>query len=151
MRDVPYRQIAQFLLTIAHEVAKRSIGAKELALRGNNFDLSYAALVEHGPKRRLAFAEGGFDTFESGNVGACRDQPDDFAFPPLGLEVDMQVSRLSKLERHFDLELDGLSGEALTDVRFEDREKFVAEHLWKAFADHLLGCQAAVLLETLRV
>jgi hypothetical protein len=138
MRDVPYRQIAQFRLAIADEVAKRGIGAKDTAVVGSDFDLSYAALVEHCSKRRLAFAESGFDTFESCDIGACRDKPDDFAVPPLGFEAAMQVSRLSILERHFDFELDRLPAETLAEVRLDDREKFIAEHLLKRLPDHLL-------------
>jgi integrase len=76
--------------------------------------------------------------FEGGDVGACRDQPDDFAIPPLRLEAAMQKLQLTRPVRYFDLELDRLAGEALGDVGLDDREEFVADHLRETFADHML-------------
>jgi hypothetical protein len=47
----------------------------------------------------------------------------------------MYKFRLARLVWHFELELDGYATEALTHVRLDGCEEFVAEHLGKAFAD----------------
>src|SRR5258708_2292765 len=78
-------------------------------------------------------------SFEAGNVDGCRDQPDDFALPPLRLVAAMDELRLVSPVRHLGVELDLLTGEALADVGLDDREGFVADDLGDAFADYLLG------------
>src|SRR5215831_3192576 len=75
-------------------------------------------------------------SFEAGDVGACQDQPDDFAVPPLRLEEGVHKLRLVSPVRHLDL--DRLTGEALADVGLGDCEGFVADHLRDTFADDLL-------------
>jgi len=51
-------------------------------------------------------------TFEAGNVGDCRDEPDDFALLGFWLVAAMHELRLANLVRHFDFELDRVAGEA---------------------------------------
>src|SRR5215470_5887466 len=84
-------------------------------------------------------------SFEAGDVGGCRDQPDDFAVPPLRLEEGMHKLRLVSPVRYLGLDLDRLTGEALADVGLGDCEGFVADHLRDTFADYLLRCKASPL------
>src|SRR6266478_4874397 len=78
-------------------------------------------------------------SLEAGDVDGCRDQPDDFALPPLRLVAAMDELRLVSRARHLDLELDLLAAEALADVGLDDREGVVADDLGETFADYLLG------------
>src|SRR6266849_2028173 len=141
MRDVEYRAGDQFRLSVAHELAHRGVGAEETAAFGLDFDLADAADLEHRAERRFALAESGFGTFEAGYVGDCRDQPDDFAVPPLRLVAAMCELRVGSLVSQLDLdvELDRLASEALAEEGLEDRPGFVADHRRDTFADHLPG------------
>src|SRR5258708_31330049 len=68
-------------------------------------------------------------SLEAGDVDGGRDQPDDFALPPLRLVAAMDEFRPVSPARHPGFELDLLSGEARADVRLHDGEDFVADHL----------------------
>src|SRR5258708_39830111 len=137
MRDVEYRPVEQFHLSIAHELALRGVGAEEKAAVRLYFDLADAADIEHGPERRFALTESVFGAFEAGDVGDCRDQPDDFAVAPFRLVAAMCELRVGSLVRHldFDVELDRLAGEALPEEGLEGRPGSVADHRRDTFAD----------------
>jgi hypothetical protein len=64
----------------------------------------------------------------AGDVGDYRDQPDDFAIPPLGLIAAMCELRVGRLVRQLDLEveLDRLAGEALAEEGLNGRPGFTA-------------------------
>jgi len=83
--------------------------------------------------------------FEVGDVSDSRDQPDDFAIPPLRLVPAIHVLRLANLVRHFGLELDRFAGEALADVAIKGSVGFFAEYLGNSLADYLLGREAEPL------
>src|SRR5712671_2280647 len=57
MGDVVYRPGKQFRLTVAHELAHRSVRAEDAAASGLYFDLAHAADIEHGTERRFALAQ----------------------------------------------------------------------------------------------
>src|SRR5258708_26533107 len=79
MGDVECRRGKQFLLTIAHELTHRSVGAEEAAGLTLGFDLAHAAHVKHGPEPRLALAESGFRSpAPGGGRPQLSHQPDDF-------------------------------------------------------------------------
>jgi hypothetical protein len=99
----------------------------------------------------FALPESGFGTFEAGDVGVRRDQPDDFALAPLRLQAALHELRLASLIWHFQLELDRLAGEALADVRLGDREEFVVPHLGDTFADQLLRHRTEPRFQPLRM
>src|SRR5258708_32537329 len=77
-------------------------------------------------------------SLEAGDVDGGRDQPDDFALPPLRLVAAMDELRPVTPARHLGFELDLLAGEARPDVGLHDGEDFVADDLGGPFADYLL-------------
>jgi hypothetical protein len=58
---------------------------------------------------------------------------------------------LPRLVGQFDIELDRFPGEALANVRLDDCEEFVANHLRDMFADHLVRRKIEPPLEPLRM
>src|SRR5215471_19306563 len=96
MRDVEYRPGKQFRLAVAHELAHRGVGAEETAAFGLDFGLAHTARIEHDTERRLALPESGFSAFEAGDVGDCRNQPDDLVVPVLRLIIAMHELRLAR-------------------------------------------------------
>src|SRR5262249_41771850 len=151
MGDIEYRAGTQFRLTVADELAHRGVGAEEMPAFAIDFDLAHAADIEHRTKRRFALAQCCFGAFEAGDIGASHDEADNFAFSPLRLETAMDRSSLAGQVRRINVELDGLSGEALAHVRLDGREGFVSDHLRESFADHLLRRKIAPLCEPLRM
>src|SRR5258707_15566188 len=129
MSDVVYRTGEQFRLGVAHEFAHRCVYTEETPAFGLDLDLADAADLEHSAERRFALAKSGFGAFEARDVGACRDQPDDFAIFPLRLEAEMQELQLADPVGCFGFEFYRLAGEALARIRFDDREELVVDHL----------------------
>ncbi len=85
----------------------------------------------------------GFGTFQAGDIGDGRDQPNDFVVPPLWLVGAMHELRLvSARQIDLKLEFDCLAGEALAEIGIEGRPGFFAHYLEDAFTDHLLGRKA---------
>src|SRR5258707_4844876 len=96
-------------------------------------------ILDELTKRDFAGAQTLLGTFDAGNVGDCRDQPDDFALLAFWLVAAMHELRLANLVRHFDFELDRVAGEALADVAIDGSVSFLAKHIRNSLSDDLLG------------
>src|SRR6266478_5523421 len=102
-------------------------------------------ILDELTKRDFAGAQTLLGTFDAGNVGDRRDQPDDFALPAFWLVAAMHELGLANLVGHFDFELDRFAGEALVDVAIDGSVGLLAKHLGNSFADDLLGRQTQPL------